>query len=61
MSKIRVGLIGCGVVGQGVMRLMHENAAAIEGRLGGALEVRRIVVRDVNKERGPHVPMGLVS
>jgi homoserine dehydrogenase len=61
VSKIRIGMIGCGVVGQGVMRLLHENAVAIEGRLGGSIEVRRIVVRDVTKNRGPHVARGLVS
>lgn len=61
MRKIRIGMIGCGVVGQGVMRLLHENSAAIEGRLGGSLEVRRIVVRDTAKTRGPHVAKALVS
>jgi homoserine dehydrogenase len=61
VSKIRIGMIGCGVVGQGVMRLLHENAVAIEGRLGGSIEVRRIVVRDVTKNRGPHVARSLVS
>jgi homoserine dehydrogenase len=55
VSKIRIGMIGCGVVGQGVMRLLHENAAAIEARLGGSIEVRRIAVRDPSKPRGPHV------
>src|SRR6185503_15342625 len=43
------------------MRLLHENAAAIEGRLGGSIEVRRIVARDVAKSRGPHVAKSLVS
>src|SRR5262245_45147702 len=54
-------MIGCGVVGQGVMRLLHENAAAIEGRLGGSIEVRRVVVRDLGKDRGPHVPKAILS
>ena len=61
MRKIRVGMIGCGVVGQGVMRLMAENAAGIEGRLGGSIEVRKIVVRDTAKSRGPHVDKALVT
>jgi homoserine dehydrogenase len=61
VAKIRIGMIGCGVVGQGVMRLLHENASGIEGRLGGSIEVRRIVVRDVTKSRGPHVAKTLVS
>jgi homoserine dehydrogenase len=61
LGKIRVGMIGCGVVGQGVMRLLRENAAGIEARLGGQIEVKRIVARDPNKSRGPFVPPGIVG
>jgi homoserine dehydrogenase len=61
LRKIRLGMIGCGVVGQGVMRLLHENAASIEARLGGSIEVRRIVARDPKKARGPYVPLALLD
>jgi homoserine dehydrogenase len=61
VGKIRIGMIGCGVVGQGVMRLLEEHAPNIEARLGGSIEVRRIVVRDPKKERSPFVPAALVS
>jgi homoserine dehydrogenase len=54
-------MIGCGVVGQGVMRLLRENAAGIEARLGGQIEMKRIVARDRSKSRGPYVPAGLVG
>ena len=50
MSKIRIGLIGCGVVGQGVMRLMHESVTNIEARLGSPIEVRRIAARAADKD-----------
>jgi homoserine dehydrogenase len=61
LESIRIGMIGCGVVGQGVMRLLHENAAGIEARLGGRIEVKRIVTRDAKRDRGPHVPKALLS
>jgi len=61
LRNIRIGLIGCGVVGQGIMRLLKENAASIEGRLGGTIEVRRIAAREPRKERGPYVPMHLLT
>jgi homoserine dehydrogenase len=61
VSKVRIGMFGCGVVGQGVMRLLRENAASIEARLGGSLEVRKIVVRNRDKARGPHVPTELLG
>jgi homoserine dehydrogenase len=54
-------MIGCGVVGQGIMRLLKENAASIQGRLGGTIEVKRIVARSKGKDRGPFVPPSLVS
>ncbi len=61
MGTVRIGMIGCGVVGQGVMRLLRENAASIEARLGGRIEVRRIVARDPHKPRGPYVAPELLG
>ena len=61
MRNIRIGLIGCGVVGQGIMRLLKENAASIEARLGGTIEVRRIAARNPSKDRGPYVPAELLT
>lgn len=61
VANIRIGLIGCGVVGQGVMQLLSENGSDIEARLGAPLEVRRIVVNSTGKNRGPHVDESLIS
>src|SRR5882672_7966366 len=46
---IGVALLGLGNVGGGVVKLLHDNAAAIEARLGARLEVRAIAVRDPAK------------
>jgi homoserine dehydrogenase len=54
-------MIGCGVVGQGVMRLLREHAQSIEARLGGSIDVRKIVARDRSKARGPFVPAALLG
>jgi homoserine dehydrogenase len=61
LRNIRIGLIGCGVVGQGIMRLLKENAVSIEGRMGGTIDVLRIAANDPRKERGPYVPMSLLT
>jgi homoserine dehydrogenase len=61
VGNIRIGMIGCGVVGQGIMRLLKENAPSIEGRLGGKIEVKRIVAQDKSKDRGPFVPESLLT
>ncbi len=47
---IGVALLGLGNVGGGVVKLLEDNAAAIRARLGAALEIRAIVVRDPAKE-----------
>ena len=48
---IGVALLGLGNVGGGVVKLLSENAAAIEARLGARLEVRAIAVRDPDKQQ----------
>lgn len=44
-----VALLGLGNVGGGVVKLLADNATAIEARLGARLEVRAVVVRDPDK------------
>jgi len=61
VDAIRIGMIGCGVVGQGVMRILSEHADTIQRRLGSALEVRRIVVRDLAAVRSAQVPRERLS
>ncbi|WP_146652512.1 homoserine dehydrogenase [Labilithrix luteola] len=48
---IRVGLLGCGTVGGGVLHLLRANAAYLEARVGAPFEVVRVLVRDPEKER----------
>lgn len=50
-DPIRLGLLGCGTVGGGVLRLLSDNARYFGERLGVPLEVRRVLVRDLEKER----------
>ena len=48
---IRVALAGCGVVGGGLVRLLHESAPAIAARFGVRFDLTRVLVRDLNRER----------
>jgi homoserine dehydrogenase len=50
-AELRVGLLGCGVVGQGVLRLVEENTRAIEARLGRPVKVQRVYLREGSKSR----------
>src|SRR5687767_8351868 len=50
-KPLGVALLGCGTVGGGVLRLLRQNAAYLASRVGAPLEVRRVLVRDLGRER----------
>ncbi len=49
---IRIGLLGCGTVGAGVVTILAREADDITARTGAKLEVTRAVVRDLGRDRG---------
>jgi len=53
---IRIGLLGFGVVGQGVWKNIEQNRKALEFRLGAQLEITQVVVKNAAKERDFTVP-----
>jgi homoserine dehydrogenase len=59
MNPLRVALLGCGVVGTQVVRLLTENAADLTARIGAPLELAGIAVRRPN--RHPDVPAHLLT
>ncbi len=61
MEPLGIGLIGCGTVGGGVARLLLEEPRRLAARAGRPLQLRRVVVRDVNKPRAAPVPRDLFS
>jgi homoserine dehydrogenase len=60
-QRINVGLIGFGTVGTGALRILRDNAELIRHRLGVPVEVTRIAVRDLKRERGVDVPAGMLT
>src|SRR5688572_17109975 len=50
-SRIRIGLLGCGVVGAGLMRLLDARARAVEESVGAPVRVTRLAVRDASRRR----------
>jgi homoserine dehydrogenase len=50
---VRIGLLGCGTVGGGVIRLLQDNKDFLSLRVGAPLEIAHVVVRDKNKDRVP--------
>lgn len=59
--EIGVGLLGLGNVGSGVVKLLGDNADAIEARLGARVVMRRIAVREADKRRLVQVDPRLIT
>jgi homoserine dehydrogenase len=58
---IKVGLLGLGTVGGGVYRVLQSNRELIAGRVGARIEISRVLVRDVRKDRGVPLPPGILT
>ena len=50
-NHVRIGVLGCGNVGAAFVQLVAQQAAAIESRTGIRLEVTRVAVRNLSRER----------
>ena len=55
LRELRIGLIGCGTVGGGLLDLIARQHAAVADRYGVRFRVVKIAVRDVAKARGPQL------
>lgn len=50
-SVVKIGLLGFGTVGTGVVRVLHDNALVIAQRSGASIQIKKILVRDLKKTR----------
>ena len=48
---VRVGLLGCGHVGSALVRLIDGHGDSIEARAGVKIEVAKVAVRNLAKDR----------
>lgn len=51
MKPIKVGLLGLGTVGTGVVRIVENHQEDLKNQVGSAIEIEKIVVSNVNKQR----------
>ena len=58
---INVGIIGFGTVGTGTVRILLENRDVLKERLGFEINLRKIAVRDIVRDRGLKVPEGVLT
>ena len=59
--SINVGLMGLGVVGGGVADALLQNPSPVSERVGRAVNLRRVLVRDTSRSRDVEVPPGLLT
>ena len=61
MSKIKVGLLGLGTVGTGVYKTIALQQDKIEKRIGREIEIVKVLVRNIDKERNVKIDKQLLT
>ncbi|WP_263972373.1 homoserine dehydrogenase [Spongiactinospora rosea] len=61
MKPLKVALLGCGVVGSQVVRLMREQSGDLAARIGAPLELAGVAVRRLGRKRDADVEQGLLT
>lgn len=60
-NSIGIGLLGLGVVGSGVARILSEKQEALAGMVGCPIKLKGVLIRDTEKQRAYQVPRKLVT
>ena len=58
---VRIGLLGCGNVGGALVPLIERQADSIEARTGIRLEITRVAVRNMSRDRGLSLADGILT
>ena len=58
---VGIGMLGMGVVGSGLARVLRDKASGLAAGIGAPLNIEAIVVRDADKHRDDDLPLHLVT
>ncbi len=61
MREVKIGILGCGTVGSGVVQGLLKNGALIEERTGIKPVVTKIAAIHIEKDRGMALPEGVLT
>ncbi len=61
MKEIKVGLIGFGTVGTGVVKILQKNSKLIENRMGAKVILKRVADVDLKTDRGVRLKPGVLT
>lgn len=59
--SVKVGLMGLGTVGTGVVRIIQGHQEDLQKQTGLSIEIKKILVRNLDKERNVSIPPELVT
>ncbi len=60
-KSVKVGLIGFGTIGKGVVKLFQNSGAIIDGKSGIKVELKKICDIDIKTDRGVKVPKEMLT
>lgn len=60
-QKIRIGILGLGQVGSGLLEILQAKRAWFNSQLGVDFEIRKIAVKNLHKKRSVKVPQHLLT
>jgi homoserine dehydrogenase len=52
LRELRIGMVGCGTVGRGLLEMIERQHGAVADRYGVRFRVSKIAVRNIGKDRG---------
>lgn len=61
MNKIEIALLGLGNVGTGVWEIFRNNKDEVRRRSGYEIEITKILVNNIDKDRGVNIPAGVLT
>lgn len=61
MSKVDIALLGLGVVGQGVVKILQNNEKQWDKKCKADINIKKVLVRNTAKEREVELPEGVVT
>jgi homoserine dehydrogenase len=61
MKEMKIGLLGFGTIGTGVVKLLEQNSRLLEDKLGARLMLERVADLDVATDRGVSLAPGVLT
>lgn len=55
-NEINIGLLGFGVVGSGVAKILHNHQEDLQHKLGAPVTIKKVLVKSLNKDRDTALP-----